>query len=300
MKTLLRWTPATLLLLTFVLLWQSAENGGPQGVVSWLMLMGALPYLGGLVLIITLVIALRKRRLTMPLVVTMLVALITIWPYFWTYGLLPPAYPISLDSTEPAATVRLPADAPLLVGWGGDNARVNYHAVLPDQRWAYDLMVEPALTGSDQLTDYGCWGVPVVAPADGTVVVAVNDEIDHVPGRDSQGYISSGGNRVVIEMETGTFLLIGHLQQGSVLVDVGDFVMEGQPIGRCGNSGSTSEPHIHIHHQRQDPRTVADGLAEGLPLYFRDHDGAAMPTGGVSWKVGRGAVAEGVTVQHQP
>ena len=44
---------------------------------------------------------------------------------------------------------------------------------------------------------------------------------------------------------------------------------EGDVIGRCGNSGHTSEPHIHIHHQRQKPAASGPvNFAEGLPLFF--------------------------------
>jgi hypothetical protein len=65
----------------------------------------------------------------------------------------------------------------------------------------------------------------------------------------------------------------------------------------CGNSGNTSEPHIHIHHQRQDPNDFPINFAEGLPLYFRDHDGPAMPEGGVEVVEGT-PVPVGPTVQH--
>lgn len=81
--------------------------------------------------------------------------------------------------------------------------------------------------------------------------------------------------------ETGTYLILAHLQRGSVAVRPGQEVEEGALLGRCGNSGNTSEPHIHLHHQRQDPQTHPVSFAEGLPLYFRDHDGAAMPRGGL-------------------
>ncbi len=70
---------------------------------------------------------------------------------------------------------------------------------------------------------------------------------------------------------------IAHLRQGSVAVWEGEQVAEGQLLGEYGNSGSTSEPHTHIHHQRQDPREVPTEFAEGLPLYFRDHNGPLVP-----------------------
>ena len=94
-----------------------------------------------------------------------------------------------------------------------------------------------------------------------------------------------------------TYLLIAHLKPGSVLVRAGDRVREGQPIGLCGNSGNTSEPHIHIHHQRQDPKGRPINFSEGLPLYFRDHDGAAMPEGGVEVRGGKIAL-KGAVIIH--
>ena len=98
-------------------------------------------------------------------------------------------------------------------------------------------------------------------------------------------------------MESGTYLVIAHLKQGSVRVKTGESVEEGQVIGECGNSGNTSEPHIHIHHQRQDPSVFPINFAEGLPLYFRDHDGAPMPVGGIKVEVST-LIATGDVVQH--
>jgi hypothetical protein len=101
----------------------------------------------------------------------------------------------------------------------------------------------------------------------------------------------------VIQLETGTYLLIAHLKPGSVSVEPDQWVEEGQPIGQCGNSGNTSEPHIHIHHQRQDPAVYPLNYAEGLPLYFRDSDGPAMPEGGFEIVDGL-PVPLGPVVQH--
>jgi len=90
------------------------------------------------------------------------------------------------------------------------------------------------------------------------------------------------GNHVYIKIdEMGTFLLLNHLKKGSVLVKVGDHVNEGDIIGKVGNSGSTSEPHLHIQHQRQNPtKTIYPIFAEGLPLYFKDIDNKPMPEKG--------------------
>lgn len=51
-------------------------------------------------------------------------------------------------------------------------------------------------------------------------------------------------------------------------------------LAQVGNSGSSSEPHLHIHHQRQNPSKVSIFLSEGLPLYFRTEKGAIMPERG--------------------
>ena len=172
MKTVLRWIPATILLLAFTLLWISAISGGLPGVISWYTLQGGLPILGGLSLLSIVAIFVWKRQITAPLLVTLLVSLLVIWPFLWQLGILRVAYPSSLETSTPAATLRLPANEALLVAWGGDKPRVNQHTISPEERWAYDLLIEPALLQSSHLEDYGCWGVPVVAPASGEVVVA--------------------------------------------------------------------------------------------------------------------------------
>jgi hypothetical protein len=267
------------------------------GVVAWLVLQLLVPLLGLALLFISLAYAIRKRRLSLPAITTVLLALVAIWPFCWNIELLVVKYPVSINRVKPSITVRLPADVPLRVAWGGDNLAVNYHAAYPDQRWAYDLVVDPSFTGSERLEDYGCWGVPVLAPAAGRVVKAQDGLPDERPGSVSNNLLTPSGNHVVIELPTGTYLEIAHLQRGSVSVKHEDRVEEGQIIGRCGNSGNTSEPHIHIHHQRQHPDFGKGILIEGLPLYFRDHDGAPMPEGGFEVVDGR-TVPKGAVVQH--
>lgn len=222
-----------------------------------------------------------------------------LWPMAWPTGHLRVAYPASIERLQPHAWVRLPAAAPLTVAWGGDRLATNYHGASPDQRWAYDLTIAPHFIGSPDLADYGCWGVEVVAPADGLVVVAHDGEPDRPPGPPPQDLHAPFGNFVAIRLEaTGTYLILAHLQQGSLQVQEGQSVREGQVIGRCGNSGRSSEPHIHIHHQRESPRERPIGFAEGLPLFFRDHDGPAMPEGGFVKADGQWLPA-GPTLQHQ-
>lgn len=297
LRKILRWTPAVILFLSIALCWALVLCGGLAGVIGWLWIQSLVPIIGVLALIFAAICAVWKRRFSLPISITAALCLPAIYPFGWQFGLFPLKYPSSLETSTPAATVRLPADVPLRVAWGGDDLDVNYHAAFPDQRWAYDLTVEPAFTGSERSEDYGCWGVPVVAPESGEIVRAHDGEPDEKPGAISNNFENPYGNHVAIELLTGTYLLIAHLQRGSVATKAGDMVLEGQIIGRCGNSGNTSEPHIHIHHQRQPPDFTDDFLAEGLPLYFRNHDGEAMPEGGLEIINGR-VVLKGAIVRH--
>lgn len=79
------------------------------------------------------------------------------------------------------------------------------------------------------------------------------------------------GNHIYLRLdETGTFLFLAHLKKGSIKVKEGQYVNEGEALAQVGDSVSSSEPHLHIHHQRQDPSNTSMFIAEGLPLYFRN------------------------------
>lgn len=97
------------------------------------------------------------------------------------------------------------------------------------------------------------FGASILATATGGVVAAVGGELDHKACRSQLALIPYAvyrargirevvrliaGNHVVIAMnESGPFVLIAHLQRGSVRVDVGSLVKVGEPIGACSNSG---------------------------------------------------------------
>lgn len=293
---IISWFPVGTLLLAAIILLVMMLLGGMIRIAAWYLFQFLLPLLGLLFLVVTVLSALFRRRLSRTIVITGVASLLALLPGLLMFS--PVAYPASLETTTPAATVRLPADVPLKVAWGGDNIENNYHSAVPDQRWAYDLIVEPYLLENAELEDYGCYGVPVFAPADALVIAAQDGEPDATPGEISNNIEAPLGNFVALQLpETGTYLIIAHMKPGSVLVEAGDTVEEGQQIGQCGNSGNTSEPHIHIHHQRQDPTLFPVNFAEGLPLYFRDHDGEPMPTGGVRLE-GEEIFAEGAVVQH--
>ena len=294
---LLPWIPRLMILALAAFLGTEFLRGGTHRTLAWLNAPVLLPVLGAVILALTILYALVRRHVNRNVIVTGCMSLLCLLAAI--PRVVPVAYPASIASTMPSASVRLPADVPLKVAWGGDTLKVNaIHVRFPDQRWAYDFVVAPYLTGSANLEDYGCYGVPVVAPAAGTVVAAHDGEPDMVPGRGSHNRQAPKGNYVAIRLEeTGTYLILAHLKPGSLRVTTGERVEEGQLPGQCGNSGNTSEPHIHIHHQRQDPNLVPHLFAEGLPLYFRDQGGPPMPQGGQGVEKGD-VILTGVTVQH--
>ncbi|ADK04523.1 TPA: peptidoglycan DD-metalloendopeptidase family protein [Bacillus anthracis] len=220
-----------------------------------------------------------RKRIDRTLLFIVLFSIIGAWPLGWFANIGGLAYPANVQSMSPKIVVRFPLNERALVGWGGDRLEANYHVIKPNERWAYDILIPPAEVKSSKLKAYGIYGARVVAPASGTVVSINNDEKDLVPGSDD--FQSMAGNHIYLRLdETGTFLVLAHLKKGSIKVKEGQHVNEGEFLAQVGNSGSSSEPHLHIHHQRQDPSKVSMFLAEGLPLYFQTEKGAMMPKRG--------------------
>jgi hypothetical protein len=273
-----------------------ATGGGEAGMFLWLL--GIDPLLWNvpmfLLAIAALIIAIRRRPFwTRPRIIGVVFLVIGV-----VAGRLSPlcVYPSSHDDSPSQVRFRLPLDGPVTVAHGGSHTLVNYHAAYPDQRWAYDLLVtregKSHRGDGKSLDDYFCYGLPVLAPADGKVRAVINDEED-MPIGQVTGFKSAGGNQVVIEVAANEFLFICHMQLQSIAVKVGDEVTAGQELGRVGNSGHTTEPHVHIHLQD----TAEDGWGEGIPLYFHNYlaDGKRVERG-----IPTGGIPMGQTVEHVP
>ncbi|MGG3802077.1 M23 family metallopeptidase [Metabacillus fastidiosus] len=257
---------------------------GLFSVYAWTFLKMILPIVGLLGIIINIILfivfIIRKKNM-MKLCVNLIVNIVLVFPLLMTMNIIILAYPNDLEHAKPAVTVEWPFIEQTVVGWGGDTVENNLpHVIWASERWAYDLVIEPYDIGSSNNEDYGIWNKEVYSPVSGTVIAAYDKEEDIVPG--SEQFTSMEGNYAYIKIdETGTYLLLNHLKKDSVSVKVGDHVNQGDVIGRVGNSGSTSEPHLHIHHQKQDPtKVIYPILAEGLPLFFEDINGESMPQKG--------------------
>lgn len=163
----------------------------------------------------------------------------------------------------------LPFKGRWLVGWGGDTKELNIHNDAPNQRFAFDFI------GTDQNNqtrkgqgqtneDYFAFGREVLVPADGVVTDVINGVRDNTPG--SMNPYSALGNAVFIQHSENEVSVLAHLKLDSITMKVGDKVKRGQVIGLCGNSGNSSEPHLHYH--LQNTPIIQDGT--GIKCYFKE------------------------------
>lgn len=193
---------------------------------------------------------------------------------------LPAAVP-PVSTARPPIDLGLPFRGLWYVLWGGATELENYHVIAPAQRYAFDFVVwrDGATFRTDGATaaDYGAWDQAIFSPVAGTVVEAVDGVNDNVPP--TMNPAQPFGNHVVIEAGPRAYIVIGHLRRGSVAVAAGAHVKRGDALGRCGNSGNTSEPHIHLH--AQDRPKLDDPEAVGIPIKFVDYvsDGMGVAHG---------------------
>jgi hypothetical protein len=177
-----------------------------------------------------------------------------------------PSHTHSLAQTYAVDVKHVPA--------GDDTAAVE----APPFRWLWPVVRRPDA--------YPTFGRPLTAPADGTVVAASDRQRDHLTRTSGPGLIylyaegwvrSLGlprhllGNHLVLDVGDGVHAVFAHLRKGSVRVSAGERVTAGQQLAECGNSGNSSEPHLHF--QLMDGPDVA--TAHGVPFawHYRDDDG---------------------------
>ncbi|MGB5554444.1 MAG: peptidoglycan DD-metalloendopeptidase family protein [Flavobacteriaceae bacterium] len=160
----------------------------------------------------------------------------------------------------------LPFKEEWFVFWGGTTPVQNYHMESSDQQYAYDLLmvVDGASFVGDSLVNdnYLVFGKDIIAPCDAKVVKVINDVHDNVPGVLNAEQLT--GNTVVLETERGEFILLAHLKEGSIVVEEGQEVSQGDLLGQCGNSGNSTEPHLHLSLQND----VEMLKSTGGKLYF--------------------------------
>ena len=168
------------------------------------------------------------------------------------------------------ATDAVVLDSPLTGEWyvlnGGSSFLLNGHTSEESNAIDFQRLDANGRThtgGADApLTDYPGFGSPVLAPADGRIVGAADGYADNRPGTNSDR-----ANHVVIDIGAGRYVLMAHLMQGSLTVEIGDRVRRGQPLAAVGNNGHSSEPHLHL--QVQDSPAGIDA-ERTYPMVFRN------------------------------
>jgi hypothetical protein len=164
-----------------------------------------------------------------------------------------------------------PFDRDAYVLHGGASPLLNHHAPIPQQAWAIDVLpltAEGLFASADkgQLTAYACFGAPLASPCNGTVAHVVSDRPDMAIGKTDLEVLT--GNSISIETVDGRYVVLAHLQAGSIQVQEGQRVVTGQTIARCGNSGNTSLPHLHLQVQNRPVLSNEDRTLRTFPMHF--------------------------------
>ncbi len=168
----------------------------------------------------------------------------------------------------------LPFDGYWTVVNGGIDKTSSHSWNIITQRYAYDFVFSEEdgkkYTGDSRQTDgYYALNQDVLAPADGMVIRVQNNIRDYpYSGTGMIDLLTRDmrGNYLIIRHADHVYSFLAHIKRHSFKVKVGDFVKKGQVIGKCGNSGHSTEPHIHF--QVQDHPNFF--IAIGLPILFRN------------------------------
>lgn len=174
-----------------------------------------------------------------------------------------------LYTKEEAIDLEMPLkNGTYYVGQGGDHALVNGHQGVLAQQYALDILklntfgVRAAGVRPKQLEKYYIYGETIYSPCDGKVVEVRNTMGDLIPPNTEPVLLE--GNFVSMTcdaLDEDTIIYLAHMQEGSVEVEPGMQVTTKDSLGLVGNTGNTTEPHLHIHAER-------DGI--GIPIHFQD------------------------------
>ncbi|MFP8884603.1 M23 family metallopeptidase [Streptomyces mangrovi] len=174
----------------------------------------------------------------------------------------------------------------------GPATKVPSHTHNLAQTYAIDMARRPApdpvwfWPPARRPESYPSFGEPLFAPADGRVVAAADGQRDHLSRSSlaglfyvlAEGFVRSLGlprhllgNHLVLDLGDGVYAVFAHLRRGSLKVAVGDRVTAGRPLAECGNSGNSSEPHLHFQLMDGPDITSARGLR--FTWHYRDDEG---------------------------
>ena len=157
----------------------------------------------------------------------------------------------------------LPFNDEWTVVWGGDTKELNYHVESEAQKNAFDIVITDEKGNSYKTdgktnADYYAFGKELIAPCDGEIVLVVDGVKDNIPGVLNPVYIP--GNTVIIKTANNEYLFFAHFKQHSIVVKQGQKIKQGELLGLCGNSGNSSEAHLHFRIQNIEDMNSATGV----------------------------------------
>lgn len=188
--------------------------------------------------------------------------------------------PLAVSSESPIV-VSAPLRGDWIAGDSVNNRRDAAHrrAVLVDnghawlaQRYAIDWVqyqtvdgVRTTWKGPEARNDsYFCYDQPIYSVAPGKVVEATDGLPENVPHSGKYAipidFNNAAGNHVVVEIAPSRYVLYAHMRPGTLSVKVGDVVKAGDLLGRVGNTGSSTEPHLHMHIDDQPSFLAGNGV----------------------------------------
>jgi hypothetical protein len=155
---------------------------------------------------------------------------------------------------------------------GGNSTLINYHhSDSTSQQYSLDItkLNSWGTTANGffrgDLNIYSIYGDTIFGPCDAKVV-SIQDGLENAPIGVLQKQ-NPAGNHVILEYDNN-LILLAHMMKNSIFVSAGDMVSKGQPIGRVGNSGRSTGPHLHIHAiAGTDTNKIVSG-GNGIPIYF--------------------------------
>jgi hypothetical protein len=118
---------------------------------------------------------------------------------------------------------------------------------------------------SSRLEDYEIFNDTIYAPCSGRVLRAYSDNPDNIPPNMDRG--PQNTNQVLLETDS-SYVFLAHMKKGSVVVHEGQWVQQGQALGCVGNSGFSSEPHLHIQAHAKTPTGTPWYMGEPLYISF--------------------------------
>ncbi len=164
--------------------------------------------------------------------------------------------------TRNVSKLKLPFNEEWTVLWGGDTKELNYHVIDEAQKNAFDFVItnpqgKSYKNDGKSNEDFYAFGKQLIAPTDGEVVLVVDGVKDNKPGIPNPLYVP--GNTVIIKTKNNEYLFFAHFKQHSIVVKQDQMVKQGDLLGLCGNSGNSTEPHIHFHIQNVENMNIATG-----------------------------------------